>query len=1207
MKINEIKLKEIFRNRKINISDLEDFSNILKIFLSKIERNQREEHLKYFFRDFLKKTFYRNNAINTKGNFDFAIHKDESDKSKLEVIIETKTPESKEMITENNFSVKSMYQILLYFFQERINNKNNDLKNIVITNFYEYFIFDASDFEKLFYENKDLKKEFENWNNDKKTSKKTNLFYEEIAPKYIKDIEKTINFTHLNIENINTKISENQKELAEFFKIFSPEFLLKKTYINDSNTLNEEFYYELLYIIGLEEVSENGKKIIVRSKKEYGSMIENAISIINLEERYREIENVEEFGDNKDEQIENIAIELVILWTNRILFLKLMEAQLLTYQKLRNDKDYKFLNIETIKDFNKLNEIFFAVLAKKLNERPENLEGKFKKIPYLNSSLFEISKLERKAIRISSLSNDLKLPLFKKTVLKHYKSEKILSIEYIFNFLDSFDFTSVGKSEIKKEQKNLINASVLGLIFEKINGYKEGSFFTPGYITMYICKKTIREAVLQKFANHRSFKNAKNFDDLKDLIEDRSKANEIINTLKICDPAVGSGHFLVSALNEIIAIKSELGILQYKNGHRIKNYRAEIFNDELIITDNDDDEIFAYNLSKKGNAIKEKQDLQEAIFHEKEKLIESCVFGVDININSVNICRLRLWIELLKNSYYTKESNYKELRVLPNIDINIKKGNSLISKFAISGNGIANGQIKKIRMSTRKYKEQVIIYKSTSDKITKQNAEKEISRIKEEFAEIVNPTDENFKLLRILKTKLLEETSKSPVLMTEKDRKIWKHNLNNLPIEIDKLEEKYNKNLKNLFKNTMEWRFEFPEVLDENGNFEGFDIVMGNPPYISYYGNTGDRINETERQYFFKNYKNLKKINERINAMNLFIELGKQISKKDAHVNFILNKTFSVLPSYTNIRKYVLEQTKLNYFITDLQPFSIIVDCCILGFQNKKNDKNYDFKIINNDFKTKNIFNIELFKNNRNNIFKAIFNPNILEKINSVETKLDDFVLINRGVNIGGCFADFLSEKKINKKYKKYISGTKCIKPYIYNWEKEDGYMVFDKKIENKLRKKGKTLALGQHKRFKNKKLFIPESSQELMAVYSNELCYSAYGIMVATKKNKDIKLKVVLAFLNSKLLRYYVVKYEILRKGKKATPHIGVKGLRSIPIPVINISNQIKIINLVNEIIDLKENKENTDHLENKLNYMIYKSYNLTKKEIKIIENETI
>ncbi|OQX96286.1 MAG: hypothetical protein B6I24_11640 [Bacteroidetes bacterium 4572_128] len=157
---------------------MEDFSNILKIFLSKIERNQREEHLKYFFRDFLKKTFYRNNAINTKGNFDFAIHKDESDKSKLEVIIETKTPESKEMITENNFSVKSMYQILLYFFQERINNKNNDLKNIVITNFYEYFIFDASDFEKLFYENKDLKKEFENWNNDKKTSKKTNLFYE---------------------------------------------------------------------------------------------------------------------------------------------------------------------------------------------------------------------------------------------------------------------------------------------------------------------------------------------------------------------------------------------------------------------------------------------------------------------------------------------------------------------------------------------------------------------------------------------------------------------------------------------------------------------------------------------------------------------------------------------------------------------------------------------------------------------------------------------------------------------------------------------------------------------------------------------------------------------------------------------------------------------------------------------------------------------
>ena len=230
------------------------------------------------------------------------------------------------------------------------------------------------------------------------------------------------------------------------------------------------------------------------------------------------------------------------------------------------------------------------------------------------------------------------------------KTGSLPTLQYLFEFLDSYDFASEGSEDIQDDKRTLINASVLGLIFEKINGYKDGSFFTPGFITMYMCRETIRRAVIQKFKEN-GFK-ADTFDDLKDEITDRKQANDIINSLKICDPAVGSGHFLVSALNEIITIKSDLDVLVYRDGKRVRNYKVEIQNDELIVTDEESGDIFQYYVNDKGTSPKEVQQLQETLFHEKQTLIENCLFGVDINPNSVKICRLRLWIELLKNAYY---------------------------------------------------------------------------------------------------------------------------------------------------------------------------------------------------------------------------------------------------------------------------------------------------------------------------------------------------------------------------------------------------------------------------------------------------------------------------------------------------------------------------------------------------------------------------
>jgi adenine-specific DNA-methyltransferase len=118
-------------------------------------------------------------------------------------------------------------------------------------------------------------------------------------------------------------------------------------------------------------------------------------------------------------------------------------------------------------------------------------------------SLFEPTDIEQVTLFISNLKDDKTIPIFSQTVLKDQQGKKrtgnISTLQYLFEFLDAYDFGAEGGEEIQEDNKTLINASVLGLIFEKINGYKDGSFFTPGFITMYMCRETIRKAVVQKF------------------------------------------------------------------------------------------------------------------------------------------------------------------------------------------------------------------------------------------------------------------------------------------------------------------------------------------------------------------------------------------------------------------------------------------------------------------------------------------------------------------------------------------------------------------------------------------------------------------------------------------------------------------------------------------------------------------------------------
>ncbi len=812
MKLELIKpgkaLNKAYLKEKVSRNDIELFKKNLTQLHKRINEQESEEHLKNVIAGFLKDTWYKDKfEINTKDRNDLVIHTGKTTKEPAGVILEVKKPSNKaEMMSEARPNSKALQELILYYLRERVDNANTDIKYLMITNIYEWFIIDEVWFEKNVFRNNKLKKDYETW---KLSGKDTKFFYESIAKSFLDEVMEGMPATWFDIRTYEKYINNTKKaddtKLISLYKILSPAHLLKQPFTNDSNSLDTKFYTELLHIIGLEETKNGSKKLIKqKSKPDEASLLEDAIIKLEDKDALRNVPNLSTFGPTKEEQLFNVALELCITWVNRVLFIKLLEAQLYKYYK--GNKEYLFLNSKVIFDFDELSNLFFQVLAEKPENRRSHIRDKFINVPYLNSSLFDRIELERLTINVSELDNRLQLPLSPATVLKDDKGKRktgsLGTLQYLFEFLDAYDFSSEGGEEIQEENKNLINASVLGLIFEKINGYKDGSFFTPGFVTMYMCKETIRRAVLQKFNDIKGW-DCTTFESLYNKIDDKKEANQIINSLRICDPAVGSGHFLVSALNEIIAIKSELKILQDADGKSLRDYHVEVVNDELIITD-EDGKLFDYNPNNK-----ESQRVQETLFHEKETIIENCLFGVDINPNSVKICRLRLWIELLKHTYYKEiemgenaspvcyanlpelRSEFtieKQLETLPNIDINIKCGNSLISRFALDAD--IKSAIRKSKWSIDSYKAAVQTYRNAESKEQKREMEELIDSIKKDF-------------------RSFEQLS---------------NNITKLETEIEKI--KNNK----IYENAFEWRFEFPEVLNDDGDFIGFDVVIGNPP-----------------------------------------------------------------------------------------------------------------------------------------------------------------------------------------------------------------------------------------------------------------------------------------------------------------------------------------------------------------------------------------
>jgi adenine-specific DNA-methyltransferase len=1287
MELKELKprkaLNKAFLKVKPNRTEIEGFKTNLITLLDRTNDTESEEFHKNLVIDFLKKTYYDpNHFINTKGRNDLVIHNGNNASSTVGVIIEAKKPTNKsEMIKSfavgdsqqqmmSKLNVKAFQELVLYYLRERITHKNLEVKHLVATNINEWFIFDATLFDRLFAQNKNFVNQFNDFESGRLADTKTNFFYKQIAEPFIADIKTElgrlpIEFTYFNLQEYQKPLRNADKaddnQLIALFKLLSPEHLLKLPFTNDSNSLDKRFYSELLHIIGLTETKDGGKKLIERNKegeRNSGSILEDAIIQLDSLDKINRLDRPSQFGNTQQERLFNVGLELSITWINRILFLKLLEAQLITYHK--GDKSYSFLSLDKIKNYDDLNSLFFQVLARKYDDRNQDVKKAFEKVPYLNSSLFEPTELEQVTLFISNLKDDKKIPVISSTVLKNDQGKKrvgeLSTLAYLFDFLNAYDFTSEGSEEIQEDNKSLINASVLGLIFEKINGYKDGSFFTPGFITMYMCRETIRKSVVQKFNETKKW-NCSTVEELYDKIEDRKEANDIVNSIKICDPAVGSGHFLVSALNEMIAVKNDLKILQDRTGKRLKEYQVEVVNDELIVTD-EEGELFDYNPTNK-----ESQRIQETLFHEKQTIIENCLFGVDINPNSVKICRLRLWIELLKNAYY---KNATELETLPNIDINIKCGNSLVSRFAIDAD--LSQALKKSKWNIDTYRIAVDTYRNAESKDQKREMERLIADIKSDFRSEISLNDPKLKKLRKLAGDLFTLTNQTQLFeMGKKEKADWNKKVSQLSEESKKLEiEIEDIKANKIFENAFEWRFEFPEVLNDEGEFVGFDVVIGNPPYI--------------RQEEIKEFKPYLKTQFKLytgaaDIYVLFIEKGFDILKDKGVFTFIMPNKFMQAGYGQPARKFLLEQNLLE--IIDFGDFQVFDQAttypCILtaskepaqGVFNTAKIHSLDFisnfptyvSTVTNKISHKSI-------NDETWMVSNSLDQSLLQKVILKGKKLEHYLgnMGKYGIKTGLSEAFVLDEATkniiLNEDYKSkrfikpFVLG-RNIKPYsvveVSNWlilvpkgftikrnlppdnsnylrepEPRYGNMEFNEAwswfkseypaIANHLYKhkekaeirtdKGdfwwELRACDYYDKFEKPKIMYQVLQVKPCFIFDEEGLYCNNSMWFIPSDDR-----VLLGILNSKMGWWLISKYcTAIQNGYQLI----WKYFSQIPIATGNNVGRKKIDDLVSEVLFVKKQNQQADTtaLENQINELVYQLYDLTEEEVKIIENTT-
>lgn len=489
-----------------------------------------------------------------------------------------------------------------------------------------------------------------------------------------------------------------------------------------------------------------------------------------------------------------------------------------------------------------LEPLFFHVLNTKEGERNhpklKNLGCEIN-IPYLNGGLFEADDNDKRKITFDSrLFADL------------------------FDFFSHYNFT-IDENDPNDAEVG-IDPEMLGHIFENLldDNKDKGAFYTPKEIVQYMCRQSLIEYLQSKLGKHKSIEDFINTHQTGDRLDKKNfiaanaiEIERLLDEVKICDPAIGSGAFPMGMLNEIFNAKMALNMT-------LK--RAET----------------------------------------KKKIIQNNIFGVDIEQGAVDIARLRFWLSLVVDEDVPQP--------LPNLDYKIMCGNSLLNRYALDMTfedvfkEYNKGKSESERISLAKYKQLVTDYTNTSDHTQKAGFRKTIEDIKSAFrTELSRSEKEKFANLKGQIADL-----EAPMLFGERTKE-EKEELKKLKAKFVKQEQEQADIVNNkLYEDAFEWRFEFPQLLDDCGNFVGFDIVIGNPPYLRIQG-----IRDTNPAFAEELVKKYKSATGSFDLYAMFAERGLQIINRGGIVNYIMPVKWTNAAFGKGLRNVVAENSSASKII----------------------------------------------------------------------------------------------------------------------------------------------------------------------------------------------------------------------------------------------------------------------------------------------------
>ena len=740
------------------------------------------------------------------------------------------------------------------------------------------------------------------------------------------------------------------------------------------------------------------------------------------------------------------------------------------------------------------------------------------------------------------------------------KRKKRVSARGIIDILKRYNFTVEESTPFDKEVS--LDPELLGKVFEnRLAAYnpetqstarkQTGSFYTPREIVQYMVdeslvahvKRIVGEDIEPEFRRLLQYT-----DDPVDLSpEQRKSIMQSLYECRILDPACGSGAFPMGMLQQMVHILGRIDpenvewkkmMMDLAVGETTEAFQADSKEErqELLA---DIERSFDENINRPDYA-------------RKLYLIEHCIYGVDIQPIAIQISKLRFFISLVVDQRTNNDpADNFGIRPLPNLEAKFVVANALI--------GLAKKDATLFDTDAIKEKEQAL--KLAKHKIFSAKT----IRTKRKYRQLVND-------LRVEIANMLEEAGA----------------VGNIEAQTLASWDMFDQNASSPFFDP-QWMFDVKE---------GFDIVIGNPPYIR-----PQNLSTNVKIILWKNYSTFEKKSD---FYVCFLQKGIDSLCMSGVLSMIVSDGWLRLDSFEAIRKYILTRSKIG-LIVDFE--SDVFESAVVKTNILLTTKGYDTKNITKATRVSNTSALEhlSFKNIPQTVFensyKSVFDlsydegtSHIKKKIESASIKIQDHFILTFGLKTGDD-AKFLTFSKVSPLCKKLLRGAD-IGRYSYTYKGE--YVVFDPVA---MRKNRKTARPGSKERFEQPKVLVRDTGGGLKCTFENEDYYVKDVIILSDGEGNTSALKMLAAILNSKVMKFY---YETTFP----TLHVQSDELAMLPIRkdfVIDSPN-LQVLALVDSIILAKQADPTVDTSEQEraIDLMVYKLYGLTYDEVKVVDPET-